>query len=212
MTLDRRALIRAPIALAVCAALAACGGANQDQQRMQAAVDSVTKSDTLTAAGEVAGTSTGATTPAMSDANIAAVIATANTGEIAEGQMAERRAHDPGVKAFGKQLVDDHRAFQKKIDMAAKDAHVTPQPPATVDSMKQQAKQADDSLARLSGAAFDRAWVAHEVAAHQKTLGDLQRMQGMAQSQQLRDAISAGITSVQQHLQKAQALQSKLGS
>lgn len=207
MTLDRTLLVRASIGLAVCATLAACGG-NQDQARIQAAVDSVSKPDTATAAGEVAG----ATTPTMSDANIAAVIATANNGEIADGQLAQRRAQSADVKAFAKQLVDDHRGFQKKIDAAAKDAHVTPQPPATVDSMKQQAKATDDSLSHLSGAAFDKAWVAHEVAAHQKTLSDLQRMQGMAQSPQLRDAISGGITSVQDHLQKAQALQSKLGS
>lgn len=211
MTLDRTLLVRASIGLAVCATLAACGG-NQDQARIQAAVDSVSKPDTATAAGEVAGASTGATTPTMSDANIAAVIATANNGEIADGQLAQRRAQSADVKAFAKQLVDDHRGFQKKIDAAAKDAHVTPQPPATVDSMKQQARATDDSLSHLSGAAFDKAWVAHEVAAHQKTLSDLQRMQGMAQSPQLRDAISGGITSVQDHLQKAQALQSKLGS
>lgn len=212
MTLDRTLLVRASIGLAICATLAACGGDDQDQRRMQAAVDSVSKPDTATSAGEVAGTSTGAITPTMSDANIAAVIATANGAEIADGQLAQRRAQSADVKSFARQLVDDHRGFQRKIDAAAKDAHVTPQPPATVDSMKRQAKQADDSLAHLSGAAFDRAWVAHEVAAHQQTLSDLQHMQGMAQSPQLRDAISAGITSVQDHLQKAQALQSKLGA
>ena len=211
MTLHRTLLVRASIALGVCATLAACGGGNQDQRRMQAAVDSVSKPDTTTSAGEVAGTSTGATTPTMSDANITAIIATANSGEIADGQMAQRRAQSADVKAFAKQLVDDHRAFQKQIDAAAKDSHVSPQPPATVDSMKQQARLADDSLSHLRGAAFDKAWVAHEVAGHQKTLSDLQRMRGMAQSPQLRDAIGGGITSVQDHLQKAQALQSKLG-
>ena len=211
MTLDRTLLVRASIGLAVCATLAACGGGNQDQRRMQAAVDSVSKPDTATSAGEVAGASTGATTPAMSDANITAIIGAANGGEIADGQLAQRRAQSADVKAFARQLVDDHRTFQQKIDAAAKDSHVSPQPPATVDSMKQQAKLADDSLSHLSGTAFDRAWVAHEVAGHQKTLSDLQRMQGMARSQQLRAAIGAGITSVQDHLQKAQALQAKLG-
>lgn len=212
MKLDRTVLVRASIALAICATLAACGVDDQGQRRMQAAVDSVSKPDTVTAAGEVAGTSTGAATTAMSDANIAAVIATANASEIADGQMAARRAQSADVKAFAKQLVADHGAFQKKIDAAARAAHVTPRPPATVDSMKQHARQADDTLAHLSGAAFDRAWVAHEVAGHQKTMADLQRMQSMAQSQQLRDAIAGGVTTVRGHLEKAQALQSKLGT
>lgn len=206
MTVDRSLLIRASVGAAICAALAACGGSDQDQARMQAAVDSVTKADTLSVGGEVSGGS------AMSDANVVSVLATANAAEVTEGQMAQRRSRNGDVKDFAKTLVNDHQDFQKEIDEAAKQAGITPQPPSAADSLKHAASQAADSLEHLSGAAFDRAWVAHEVAGHQKTLADLQRMQSTVRNQQLRDAIGDGIGKVREHLEKAQQLQAKLGT
>lgn len=206
MPIDRSPLVRASIGVAVCAALVACGGKDQDQSRMRAAVDSITSADTLSAGGEVSGRGA-----AMSDANVISVLASTNGSEIAEGQLARQRSRDADVRAFAQSLVKDHQDFQKKIDDAARAAGVTPEPPQSADSLTHAAAQASDSLKRLSGPAFDRAWIAHEVDGHRKTLADLQRMQQTVRSQQLSDAIGDGIESVRKHLQKAEELQARLG-
>lgn len=203
--------IRSAVLVAAGVSITACGADDKNKARMAAALDSVTRSDTVAAGGEVMGsTPSAATAPAMSEANLVAVIAAANGSEIAGAQLAKTRSTNKDVKKLADELIDDHHDFQKKVDDAAKAAHVTPQSSPSADSLQQAGKQATDSLQRLSGTAFDRAWTAHMVADHEKTLASLQALQSSARTEDLREAISDGINTVQEHLKKAQDLQSKL--
>ena len=60
------------------------------------------------------------------------------------------------------------------------------------------------------GAAWDREYIAVEVAGHQAALSFLQQAQGAAQHSDLKDLIGKAIPAVQGHLTKAQDIQSKL--
>src|SRR3546814_14822269 len=63
-------------------------------------------------------------------------------------------------------MVRDHAAVNEKALALVKRLGVTPEANATSADLTAQAVQKHDELARLDGAAFDRAYVATEVAYH----------------------------------------------
>jgi predicted outer membrane protein len=64
---------------------------------------------------------------------------------------------------------------------------------------------------KLSGAAFDKAYVDAQVTGHQDALAFLQRAENSAQNADLKKLISSAIPDVQKHLDRAKSLQSKVG-
>lgn len=107
--------------------------------------------------------------PALDDATIVAIFDAANTAEVETGTLAIERANSREVREYGEMLVRDHKAVrQLGRDLAAK-LGVTPTPPADDAGARAHAK-AMKSLNALRGAAFDRAFLAHEVEFHRSVI------------------------------------------
>ena len=85
--------------------------------------------------------------------------------EVKLGEIAEPKATAADVKAFAKHMVADHSKANTKLKAAADKDHVTL--PAAV-SADQQSKA--DALSKLSGAAFDKKYMAEMVAGHEKAV------------------------------------------
>jgi putative membrane protein len=83
--------------------------------------------------------------------------------EVKLGEMAEAKATAANVQGFAKHMVADHSKANTKLKAAADKDHVTI--PAAV-SADQQSKA--DALSKLSGAAFDKKYMAEMVAGHEK--------------------------------------------
>lgn len=99
------------------------------------------------------------------DATIVAIFDAANTADIETGQLAADRGSTESVRAYGRMMVMDHTNVRKLgRDLAAK-LHVTPTPPAD-DAAGRAHAAAMTRLRALSGTAFDRAYLQHEVAYH----------------------------------------------
>lgn len=105
----------------------------------------------------------------LDDPTIVAIFDAANTVDIETGQLAVERGSTEAVRNFGKMLVTDHTNVRKMgRDLAAK-LGVTPTPPA--DQSAAKAHQATmQKLRSLRGAAFDRAFLEHEIAFHAATI------------------------------------------
>jgi putative membrane protein len=104
------------------------------------------------------------------DAQIAAIVVTANQVDIDAGKLAAATSTNAEVKKFGELMVTDHTAVNKAaVDLVTK-LGVTPQDNATAQSLETGGEQNVAHLKTLSGAAFDRDYVAHEVAYHQAVL------------------------------------------
>lgn len=191
------------VSVAALAALAVCGGGDKDTNRMQASADSIMRGDTAVAAGDVSVT--------LTDPNIASLIATTNSAEIVAGDAAATKAENADVKAFARMMVREHQAMQRQVDSAVRAASVTPQASTQAETMRDSNKRQFDSLNALKGDEFDRGYVATQVAAHEKALNDLRTWQSQAQSPELRAIIEAALPKVQDHLDRARALRSKLG-
>ncbi|MGH8272435.1 MAG: DUF4142 domain-containing protein, partial [Gammaproteobacteria bacterium] len=101
------------------------------------------------------------------DPQIAAIVVAANQVDIAAGKLAERKAQSGEVKAFAKRMVTDHTGVNQAAVGLAHKLHLTPQSNPTSESLKQGGEKNLATLRHLSGKAFDKAYIDHEVAYHQ---------------------------------------------
>jgi putative membrane protein len=113
---------------------------------------------------------------AVTDPQIASIVVTANQVDIAAGQLAEKVASSAEVKAFGTQMVTDHTGVNKQAIALTTKLKVTPEDNPTSQSLKSGGDANLKSLRSLHGAAFDKAYVEHEVAYHQQVIDALDKV------------------------------------
>jgi putative membrane protein len=100
----------------------------------------------------------------------------ANQQEIKLGQLAQKNAQSPEVKAFADMMVKDHTAMDQKLMSYAqgKGMKLGDMPKAMNDMEKKmmaQDKATMEELQVLTGAAFDSCYMAGQVGDHDATLG-----------------------------------------
>jgi len=145
------------------------------------------------------------------DPQIAAIVVAANQVDIDAGNLAKKKAHSSDVKAFAERMVVDHTGVNKSAGELVKKLHVTPEPNATSESLK---KGGDDNLAalrKLSGAAFDKAYIDHEVAYHEAVLSAIDKtLIPSAQNAELKSLLVKVRPAFVAHLEHAQHIQAEL--
>ena len=104
------------------------------------------------------------------DAQIASIVVTANQVDIDAGVLAEARGASAEVKAFGKQMANDHKGVNASAVELVTRLKVTPEDNPTSQALKAGGDKNLVTLKSLSGAAFDKAYIANEVAYHQQVL------------------------------------------
>jgi putative membrane protein len=107
---------------------------------------------------------------AINDAQIAAIVVTANQVDIDAGKLAAATSTNAEVKKFGELMVTDHTAVNKAAVELVTRLGVKPEDNPTAQSLADGGKANLANLRTLKGAAFDRAYVAHEVEYHQAVL------------------------------------------
>ena len=146
------------------------------------------------------------------DAQIAAIVVAANAVDIDAGKQAESKTKNKDVRAFAERMVADHSGVNQQATALVQKLHVTPEPNATSASLK---KGGDENLAHLKtlkGAAFDKAYVDHEVAYHQAVLDAVdQTLIPSAQNAELKALLVKVRPAFVAHLGHAKHLQSMLG-
>ncbi len=159
------------------------------------------------ALGAIAAQAAGPTDP-----QIAAIVVTANQVDIDAGKLALTKAHSPDVKSFAQLMITDHSGVNKSATELVTRLHVTPETNPTSQSLQ---KGGDDNLAalrKLSGSAFDRAYVDHEVAYHQAVLDAVDStLIPSAQNAELKALLVKVRPAFVAHLDHAKHLQSELG-
>jgi putative membrane protein len=149
---------------------------------------------------------------APTDAQIAAIVVTANQVDVDAGKLATTKASSAKVKEFAQLMITDHTGVNEAAAALVTKLKVTPDPSATSQSLK---KGGDDNLAalrKLSGAAFDKAYVEHEVVYHQAVLDAVDKtLIPSAQNAELKALLVKVRPAFVAHLDHAKHLQSSLG-
>ena len=109
------------------------------------------------------------------DAQIAAIVVTANQVDIDAGKLAVSKSTDKSVKEFAQRMITDHTGVNKAATDLVTKLKVKPEENSTSKSLQ---KSGDETLKRLNGlkgAAFDKAYVDNEVTYHQTVLDALDK-------------------------------------
>jgi putative membrane protein len=146
------------------------------------------------------------------DAQIAAIVVTANQVDIDAGKLAETKGSAKDVKDFAKRMVIDHSSVNKQATELVQKLKVKPESNSTSESLK---KGGDENLAKLkslSGADFDRAYIDHEVTYHQQVLDALDKtLIPNAKNDELKNLLVKVRPAFVAHLEHAKQVQSALG-
>ena len=149
---------------------------------------------------------------AVNDAQIASIVVTANQVDIDAGKLAAERAASSEVKAFGQLMVTDHSGVNKAASDLVTKLGVTPEESPTSQQLRQGGEQNRSNLQGLSGAEFDRAYIAHEVQYHQAVLDAIDNtLIPNAQNAELKALLQQTRPAVEAHLQHAKQIQGSLG-
>ena len=147
----------------------------------------------------------------VTDAQIASIVVTANQVDIDAGKLAKSRSTNGDVKTFAELMVTDHTGVNKSaVDLAGK-LKVTPQDNPTSQSLKAGGDKNLAHLKTLSGAAFDKAYVDHEVVYHQQVIDALDKtLIPGATNEELKALLIKVRPAFVAHLEHAKHLQSSL--
>jgi putative membrane protein len=166
----------------------------------------------FTAAFLVATTGAFAQGAGPTDAQIAHIVVTANQVDIDAGKLAESQGTSKDVKDFGKQMVTDHTGVNKQATALVTKLKVKPEDNPTSQSLKKGGADNLASLKGLKGAAFDKAYIDHEVAYHEQVLDAIDKtLVPNAKNAELKDLIVKVRPAFVAHLDHAKMIQGRLG-
>jgi putative membrane protein len=145
------------------------------------------------------------------DAQIAHIAYTAGKIDIEAGKQALAKTKNKDVRAFADQMVKDHTAVNQQALALVKKLNVTPQDNPTSQALTKQAAAKRAELAKLNGAAFDKAYAENEVAFH-KTVNNALETQLIpsAQNAELKSLLQTGLKLFQGHQQHAEHVAAEL--
>ena len=198
-----RRILRHSPALALCAtvSIAACS------KGADATADSARKADSAAAATPASATA--APAPAMTDASILGTLDADNVGDSTAGATAVEKATSASIKEFGRMMMKDHHAMRVEGMAVAKKAGVTPETPSGADAAAEKAA-ADSMASAPKGAAWDKAFIDHQVDGHTKVLVYAQDAANATQNADIKAMIQKASPTIQKHLDKAKDIQGKL--
>ncbi|RVD68202.1 DUF4142 domain-containing protein, partial [Mesorhizobium sp. M4A.F.Ca.ET.029.04.2.1] len=110
------------------------------------------------------------------DPQIAHIAYTAGTIDIEAAKLAIEKSKTKEVVDFANDMVRDHEAVNKQALDLVKKLNVTPEDNATSQALAKAAAEERGKLAKLDGAAFDKAYVENEVAYHKQVNGALETL------------------------------------
>jgi putative membrane protein len=147
----------------------------------------------------------------INDAQIASIVVTANQVDIDAGQLAASKADNKEVKDYGAMMVRDHTSVNKQAVALATRLKVTPQDNPTSQALKSGGEANVANLKKLKGAAFDKAYIDHEVAYHQQVLDAVDKtLIPGAQNAELKDLLVKTRPAFVAHLAHAKMVQASL--
>jgi putative membrane protein len=148
-----------------------------------------------------------AQTAKLNDAQIAHVAYTAGQIDIAAAKQALAKSRNKTVRDFAQEMVRDHTAVNKQALALVKKLGVTPQDNPTSESLQTSASAKLKDYAKLSGPAFDKAYVQNEVAYHKTVNGALEgTLIPSSQNAELKNLLQTGLKLFQEHQRHAEML------
>jgi putative membrane protein len=137
----------------------------------------------------------------VSDAEFAKKAAQGGMAEVRLGRLAEQNGSNAAVKQFGQRMVEDHTKANDELKQAAAKENILL--PGDMDP-KDQAVY--DALAKLSGAAFDKAYARDMIRDHQQDIADFNSEANSGRKSAIKDFAEQSLPTLQDHLKQAREM------
>jgi putative membrane protein len=127
--------------------------------------------------------------------------------EVKSGELAQTNASSQQVKDFGQRMIADHGKMGQDLrDLAGKENVSLPSDISTKD------KEIYLELSKMTGAAFDKAYIAYMVKDHLDDLGAFQREMDSGTDSDAKAVAAKTIPIIKEHLKRAQEIASQVGA
>jgi putative membrane protein len=144
---------------------------------------------------------------AVSDTQFAKKAAQGGIAEVKLGQLAQEKGTSDSVKKFGQRMVEDHTKAGDELKRAASQESVT-----LPDDINAKDKATYDSLSRLSGAAFDRAYARDMVRDHEEDIADFNKEANGGKNGAIKDFATQTLATLQDHLKEAKEMRQNVSA
>lgn len=167
------------------------------------ALAAVAASCLLAAASEAADTPT--------DPQIAHIAYTAGALDVEMAKFALTKSRNDEVVGFANDMIRDHEAVNTQALDLVKKLKVTPEDNATSKALKEASAAEKDKLAKLDGAAFDKAYLDNEIAYHKQVNEALRTVLiPSAKNSELKSLLETGLKIFEGHEQHGEMVAAAL--
>ncbi len=147
----------------------------------------------------------------LSNTDIAHIGVTANQIDIDYANLALKKSKNKEVHQFAEMMATDHKAVIEQAVALVTKLGVTPTDNDVSKSLLSTAKKKLKELSKLSGEAFDEAYINNEVEYHKAVISTLKTVLiPKATVHELKDFLSALISPLETHLHHAEMAQKKV--
>ena len=162
---------------------------------------SVTLGLTLLALGLLVPRANAATTISTTDQDFMLAAAQGGMTEVKLGELAATNGTRPDVKEFGQMMVTDHTAINNDLKALAAQKGV-----ALPDSLDAKHQAMVDKMSALTGADFDKAYIAGMIKDHKKDAKEFKAESAATQDADIKSFLDKSIPVVEAHLQHITAM------
>jgi putative membrane protein len=149
----------------------------------------------------------------LNDPQIATVALTAHSIDAERADVALKKSKNEEVKQFAEHMKKDHTTGKNEVLALAKKLGVKPEESAVTRSLQDGAAGTAKQLRKLSGAAFDKAYVDAEVAYHNAVIEAINKvLLPQVKNGEVKQALENTIPTLQGHLIHAQQVQTHVQS
>jgi len=125
--------------------------------------------------------------------------------EVEMGKVALEKSSNEGVKQFAQRMVDDHSKAGDELRELASSKGMNPS-----QEMKKAHRDMFDKLSKLSGAAFDKAYMNHMVKDHVKDVSAFRKEAREGKDPEVKAWASETLPTLEEHLKMARDLSKKV--
>jgi putative membrane protein len=143
----------------------------------------------------------------MPDENFVQKAAMGGMAEVELGRIATEKAGSDEVKKFGQRMVDDHGKASEELKTLAQNKHIT-----LATTLDPHHKAMQDRLAKLSGPAFDRAYMQAMLVDHKKDLNEFRMEAKSGQDPDIKGWAAKTLPTLEEHLKLAQNANQAVGT
>ena len=178
--------------------------AGQSSTPSKPSTDQEKPAGTRPKAGAQAG-SAAASGVAAADKTFVMEAAKGGMAEVELGRLATEKASNADVKQFGQRMVDDHGKANDELKSLASQKNVTL--PTELDA---KSKATQERLSKLSGDAFDKAYMTEMVNDHNKDVGEFSRASKTAKDADVKSFAEKTLPTLQDHQKMAKEVAAKV--